>query len=181
MFVYQNGILNNECTILISMTKYIKNPIYWPQSKHGIQIKEKWVMLELIGKHVRKCENPQQKASLLKAHVQLLYTKWIYWTQKHLKWMNTNVFWIVRLQITNAPMTHSTAHTSKVEGPWHAGKSLINTDSGKTSNDYSASLTQYRSDGVDLLMCALTQGVLTNRQKGRAINTCTNRRLVARH
>lgn len=42
----------------------------------------------------------------------------------------------------------------------------INTDSGKTSDEYSASLTQYRSDRADLLTCALTSGVPTNRQKG---------------
>lgn len=59
---------------------------------------------------------------------------------------------------------HSTAHTRKVERPWHAGKPPINTNSGKTSNDYSASLAQYRRDGVDLLICALTQSVLTNKQ-----------------
>lgn len=93
IFIYQNGILNNEFTILISMSKYIlKKLIYWPQSKHGIQIKEKWVMLELIGKCFGECKKPQQKAKLLKAHVQLVYTKWIYWTEKHLKRVNTNIF-----------------------------------------------------------------------------------------
>lgn len=59
---------------------------------------------------------------------------------------------------------------------WRAPE--INTDSGKTSDYYSASLTQYLSDRADLLMCAFTSGVLTNRQKGRAINTHANRRLA---
>lgn len=49
---------------------------------------------------------------------------------------------------------------------------------GKTSDENSASLTQYRSDRADLLTCALTSGVPTNRQKGRAINTHANRRLA---
>lgn len=40
---------------------------------------------------------------------------------------------------------------------WRAPE--INTDSGKTSDEYSALLTQYRSDRADLLMCALTSGV----------------------
>lgn len=35
------------------------------------------------------------------------------------------------------------------------GKPPMKTDSGKTSDDNSASLTHYRSDGADLLMCAL--------------------------
>lgn len=59
---------------------------------------------------------------------------------------------------------------------WRAPE--INTDSGKTSDEYSASLTQYCSNRADLLMCALTSGVPTNRQKGRAINTHANRRLA---
>lgn len=61
--IYQNGILIKEFTILISMTKYKKNnQIYWLQSKRGIQSKEKWVMLELIGKHVGKCEKSSAKS-----------------------------------------------------------------------------------------------------------------------
>lgn len=59
---------------------------------------------------------------------------------------------------------------------WRAPE--INTESGKTSDYYSASLTQYLSDRADLLVCALTSGVLTNRQEGRAISVHANRRLA---
>lgn len=88
---------------------------------------------------------------------------------------------------TDALIAGEHKHLLKSETPNHLRRSTndtplrapeINTDSGKTSDEYSASLTQYRSDRADLLMRALTSGVPTNRQKGRAINTHANRRLA---
>lgn len=93
--------------------------------------------------------------------------------QKHLKRVNTSIFSSVRTLIVQ----QSIDDTQFCAPAWWRARE-INTESGKTSDYYSASLTQYLSDRADLLMCALTSGVLTNRQKRRVINTHANRRLA---